>query len=113
MEIKLKKPDGVSQKKWNKMDRLSKKAMLAMLENTSYGKWQAKQPFVKIEKKEVPDGWKRCEWCGKPFKPYQGRRFCEEACRTSSYYLRKQEQRERRKAYMRDYRERKVVEDGK
>ena len=47
-----------------------------------YGAWKATQPKV-IPKLDdvIPEGWKRCEWCKKPFKPnvkYQ--KYCEAGC---------------------------------
>jgi hypothetical protein len=62
--------------------------MLARQAGMTYGKWKAMQPRVDIEKPTIPDGWKACEYCGKAFKPVQGKRFCEEYCRQQAYYER-------------------------
>ena len=47
-----------------------------------YGAWKATQPIAKPNTVEVlPDGWKLCAHCGKPFKPnvpYQ--KYCEALC---------------------------------
>ena len=50
-----------------------------------YGKWKATQPVVEIQKPEIPEGWKKCEYCGKPFKPIRGKRFCDVDCRRKAY----------------------------
>lgn len=68
----------------------------------SYGRWNATQERKELVKDEtIPAGWKLCEHCGKPFKPRQAKRFCDEVCRTNAYY-------ESGKGYeqMRRYRER-------
>ena len=78
------------------MDRLSKQAMLAKQAKMSYGKWKATQEPVKIVKKEYPADWPLCEHCGKPFKPLQGKRFCDVDCRKEAY-------REKERAYNREY----------
>lgn len=70
------------------MDKLAINAMLAKQAGMSYGKWKAMQPI--IEKPEVPDGWKRCEYCGKGFKPVSRKRFCDVHCRERAYNERKQ-----------------------
>lgn len=92
------------------MDRLARNAMLARQANMSYGKWKALQPVVELEPEPViPDGWKRCEACGKPFKPKGGgQRFCEYVCR-ERYYWRKKNK--KRAEYMRLYREQKRSEE--
>lgn len=51
----------------------------------SYGKWKALQPVVDIEKPDVPDGMVTCEWCRKPFKKRNHKRFCDDYCRTQAY----------------------------
>jgi hypothetical protein len=72
--------------KGEQMDKLAAEAMQAKRMGLSYGKWKAMQPQVVIEKPEIPDGWKPCEYCGKGFKPIQGKRFCDVYCRTEAYY---------------------------
>ena len=67
------------------MDRLAMNAMLARKANMSYGKWKAMQEPVKIVAKPIPEGWRKCEYCGKPFKPVQGKRFCDLTCRNKAY----------------------------
>ena len=67
------------------MDRLARNAMLARQAGLSYGKWKALQPIVPVEKKPIPEGWKECERCGKPFKPGPRQRFCELYCRVQAY----------------------------
>ena len=67
------------------MDRLAMNAMLARKANMSYGKWKAMQEPVKVKEAPIPEGWQKCEHCGKPFKPANGKRFCDIACRTKSF----------------------------
>ena len=91
------------------MDNLARNAMLAKQANMSYGKWKALQPVVSAEKPEtIPEGWKLCEYCKKPFKPFNGmQRYCEYSCREKGYY-------ERQIETQRRYRERKKAErEGK
>jgi hypothetical protein len=71
------------------MDRLAKNAMLAKQSGMSYGKWKAMQPRVDVEKPAIPDGWIACEHCGKAFKSKNGKRFCDETCRSVAYKARK------------------------
>ena len=68
------------------MDNLAKEAMLARQSDMSYGKWKMLQPVKpKKQEKKIPEGWKTCEYCGKAFKPTQGKRFCEIECRNEAY----------------------------
>ena len=68
------------------MDNLARNAMLARQAGMSYGKWKAMQEPVKVENKPIPKGWKKCEGCGKVFKPNDVRqRFCDVTCRTETY----------------------------
>lgn len=93
------------------MDRLARNAMLAKQAGMSYGKWKALQPIVKVEEKSVPEGWRKCEHCGEPFKGKSGKRFCDVYCRQKAYEPRAKEI---QLEYMRKYRERKGMdEDGK
>lgn len=86
------------------MDNLARNAMLAKQANMSYGRWKAMQPIVPIEqKKEIPDGWIKCGYCGKPFKPKNPQqKYCEYACRERGYAEKESEiqrrYREKRKA---------------
>lgn len=73
------------------MDKLSREVAQALACGMSYGKWKAKQEPVKIERKEYPDNWNLCEHCGKPFKPLQGKRFCDIDCRREAYKDRQSE----------------------
>lgn len=70
--------------KKNKPDKLAQEVSQAIAAGMSYGKWKAMQPIVTAGTK-IPDGWKRCEYCGKAFKPTQGKRFCDVACQKQSY----------------------------
>lgn len=93
------------------MDNLARNAMLARQANMSYGKWKAMQEPVKIEKKAIPDGWIVCECCKKPFKPKTKRpqKFCGAGCQWQAYI---ENNREKRSAYMKEYRARKEIENG-
>lgn len=66
------------------MDNLARDAMLANRSGVSYGKWKSQNPNTAPVQKEqvVPQGWKVCEHCGKPFKMQYGKRFCDINCRT-------------------------------
>lgn len=63
-------------------DNLAQDAAAARAAGMSYGKWKGLQTPAKIEKKEIPEGWKRCAYCGKPFKPKskQNQKYCESYC---------------------------------
>ena len=78
------------------MDKLAWENAQALAAGMSYGKWKAKQIPVKVEKKEYPDDWPLCEHCYKPFKPLQGKRFCDVDCRNAAY---KEKQREINRNY--------------
>lgn len=66
------------------MDRLARNAMLAREAGMSYGKWKALQPVVEVEKQE-PENMAICEWCKKPFKKRNHKRFCNYDCRVQAY----------------------------
>jgi hypothetical protein len=68
----------------NKPDKLAQDVSKAIAAGMSYGKWKALQPIATTVGKP-PDGWKRCEYCRKPFKPVQGKRFCDAVCQRQSY----------------------------
>ena len=57
-----------------------------------YGRWRAAQENVQIVEK-VPDGWRKCKHCGKPFKPYNNQQYCEVRCQ----YLASRERERQRK----------------
>ena len=63
-----------------------------------YGRWKAAQPRVKPEPVEVlPEGWKVCPYCGKPFKPkHKQQKYCEAVC---SYKAQKERYREKKSVY--------------
>lgn len=80
--------------KKKEMDKLAKDAAAALAAGMSYGKWKAMQdkPVV-VEPKpgELPEGWRICEWCGKPYKPYSRRaqKYCELRCQQAASYARR------------------------
>ena len=50
-----------------------------------YGWWKAKQPVVEPEPQPIPDDWKTCAFCGKPFKPKTGKqKYCDSVCSISA-----------------------------
>lgn len=62
-------------------DKLSQDAAAARAEGMSYGKWKGLQTPENVEKK-IPEGWRICEYCGKPYKPktYRPQKYCEPYC---------------------------------
>ena len=97
-------------KKKKEMDKLSWENAQALAAGMSYGKWKALQKPVKIEKvEEIPDGWYKCQYCGKVFKPTIKRpqKFCDSVCREKSYSPNRKGQ---KAEYMRGYRARKRAE---
>ena len=66
-----------------------------------YGRWKATQAPIKKIPAVIPEGWKPCEFCGKPFKPKQGQRFCEIGCRNLAYA---EKNKQLKAEYMRTYR---------
>ena len=105
-------------KKKKEMDKLAKDAAAALAAGMSYGRWKAMQDYpvviekqtgkilvsekpVEIEKKaeEIPENWRTCKRCGKPFNPNKyGKRqlYCEYECQRAA-------QRERDRDKMREY----------
>lgn len=89
------------------MDNLARNAMLAKQAGLSYGQWKALQPIVPIEKKaESHEGWIKCGYCGKLFKPYNPQqKYCNYDCQKRDYY-------EKRSEYQRKYREKRKAGAG-
>ena len=95
------------------MDNLARCAMLARKDGMSYGQWMAIHGEKEIKKKEeaIPEGWKLCEWCKKPFRGKPNQRFCEISCRTEAYAATHREQlQEKNRKYRERYHERKRAE---
>lgn len=69
------------------MDKLSQDMLQCEKDGfgVHYGAWKATQPKQEPQERELTDGWKRCEYCGKPFKKNRGMRFCDVYCRTQAY----------------------------
>ena len=99
----------MGRKKKKELDKLS----LDMIEcekagfGVHYGRWKATQEPVKIVPVVIPEGWKPCEYCGKPFKSKQGQRFCEIGCRNDAYA---KKNKQLKAEYMKGYRDRKLAE---
>lgn len=70
-----------------------------------YGKWKANQKPVEIVPGEIPEGWRVCANCGRPFKPKTKRiqYYCEAYCQIEAQ---KQRDRAKHAKYMQEYRER-------
>lgn len=83
------------------MDNLSKCMIRCKAEGYGchYGAWRADQgDTLEIDGVGLPAGWKKCEWCGKPFKPINQQRFCEAYCQQQAAYARyRKKQEEARK----------------
>ena len=96
--------------KKKEMDNLAKDAAAALAAGISYGKWKALQENPVPEKKAdgIPDGWKECKRCGKPFKPKATtQKYCEISCKRE---VELEKYRERHNERQRKYRERKKAE---
>ena len=78
-----------------------------------YGKWKAMQEKTEDMPKNLPEGWKICEWCGKWYKPKQqkcNQKYCEPFCQQQAQSARRHE---KTAMYMREYREKmKGKKDG-
>lgn len=70
------------------MDNLAIETMLARKAGMSYGKRKALQPRKDQKEKTIPDGWAKCECCGKLFKKTPNKRFCDIGCRSEAYKAR-------------------------
>ena len=79
--------------KHNEPDKLAQDAAAALAAGMSYGKWKAMQNPVKIEKPPLPDDWRLCAWCGKPFKLKTKRKklYCDSHCQQSAQRARDRE----------------------
>ncbi len=73
-----------------------------------YGAWKATQIPKKIEPKGLPDGWKKCAYCGKPFKPKTKRiqYYCEAQCQAAAQ---REKDKDKRAIYKREWKERNVL----
>jgi hypothetical protein len=72
----------------------------------NYGRWKARQSPTKIEPKtDMPEGWKKCAWCGTWFKPksYRPQKYCEISCQITARDFRLKD---KKAQYMREYRKR-------
>ena len=64
-----------------------------------YGAWRAATGGLPLDDREkpLPDGWRKCEQCGKPFKPYNAQKYCQEYCQHRAA-LKRAAERDRRAA---------------
>ena len=72
------------------MDKVILDAVEAKQKGMTYGQLIAiryEQGLKSNEGKQetVPEGWIKCEYCGKPFKKRYVKRFCDVYCRERSY----------------------------
>lgn len=90
-------------------DKLAQDAAAALAAGMSYGKWKALQENPEPEKKKdgLPEGWKFCKRCGKPFKARKTQVYCEISCQRETAI---EKDRERHNERQRQYRERKKAE---
>ena len=90
-------------------DKLAQDAAAALAAGMSYGRWKALQENPVPEKKEdgLPEGWKLCKRCGKPFKARKTQVYCEISCQRETVI---ENDREKHNERMRQYRERKKAE---
>lgn len=105
-------PEGgrTSGKKKKGPDKLAQEAAAAKAAGMSYGKWKAMQSAPVEVKKEIPDGWRVCEYCGRPYKPKTKRsqKYCEVYC---AKHANDERNRKRRNEYAREWRKRKREEE--
>lgn len=85
-----------------KPDKLAQDVSKAIAAGMSYGRWKAMQQPVAVEK-SIPEGWKVCPYCKKPFKPVQGKRYCEDYCRRMAYAPKHREMQRAYNAKRKDY----------
>lgn len=83
-------------------DKLAQDAAAARAAGVSYGKYKAMQTPRKSQKAkadEIPEGWKICKLCGKPYKPTSKRpqKYCGAECQQKAAM-------EKRKDKIREYR---------
>lgn len=75
-----------------------------------YGRWKATQPIKKPDPVGIPEDWKVCPHCGKAFKPkMKQQKYCEAVC---CYEAQREREKEKRAAYIREYRAREKAEMG-
>ncbi len=81
-------------------DNLAKDAARALAADMSYGRWKALHPYTKdmVDEPTVPEGWRICQECGRPFKPKTKRSqyYCEAYCQRSAAMKRLKEKEERK-----------------
>ena len=76
------------------MDNLDRCMILCEKEGfgVHYGAWRATkgmEPVFEVEVK-IPKGWRACEYCGTPFKPYNKtlQKFCGAYCQQRASWRR-------------------------
>ena len=66
------------------MDNLSRCMILCKKEGfgVRYGAWRATKGSIPVEEKKIPEGFKKCEYCGELFKPsYRSdQKYCDSYC---------------------------------
>lgn len=95
------------------MDNLAKDAAAALAAGMSYGRWKAMQNSTGVieKREELPEGWKICLRCGKPFqtnKYNRRKRYCELECQKTAQ---RERDKEKAREYYLAYKERKQAEN--
>lgn len=85
------------QREHKEMDNISKQMIQCKKDGFGchYGAWKAVQDPVPIDKpQDLPEGWRICAWCGKPFKIRSSKKqiYCEIYCQKAA-----QKERERQR----------------
>ncbi|MBO5953316.1 MAG: hypothetical protein J6Q53_04250 [Oscillospiraceae bacterium] len=66
------------------MDNLSRQMIQCKKDGFGchYGAWKATQDPVEYERPPLPGDWRKCAWCGKPFriKYNMQQKYCEAYC---------------------------------
>ena len=70
-------------------DNLSRDAAAARAAGMTYGRWKALQDEQPKAEKGLPDGWKECAFCGKPFKQNLNQKYCDILCSKRAYRAKK------------------------
>lgn len=63
--------------KQKRPDKLAQDVAAAHAAHMSYGQWKAMQDRPEPK---IPDDWKLCKYCGKPFKPRTTQVYCNNNC---------------------------------
>lgn len=79
-----------------------------------YGAWKAAQKPVPIKRDVIPEGWRVCIGCGKPFKPktlHSKQIYCDVTCQ-KQYYRIKYKERNNQSSRESYYRKKEAAANG-